>query len=126
MDFQRTETHCMPDNHETESSVPQMEPREMEGLLRAGKIQLVDLREDHERELCSIPGSVQIRSGELEQSLERLAKDKPIVLHCKGGGRATRAARMLADKGIHAMNLTGGVLGWIEACAPNDPKQKRY
>ena len=116
----------MPEADSGEKPVPQMEPKEMESLLKAGKIQLVDLREDHERELCSIPGSVQIRSGELEASLDKLASDKPIVLHCKGGGRATRAARMLAGKGIPAINLTGGVLGWIDACAPNDPKQKKY
>lgn len=106
--------------------VPQMAPEEMFELLKAGKIQLVDLREDHERELCSIPGSVQIRSGELEQNLGKLATDKPVVFHCKGGGRATRAVKMLAARGIQAANLTGGVLGWIDACAANDPKQKRY
>lgn len=106
--------------------VPQMAPAEMFELLKAGKIQLVDLREDNERELCRIPGATHIKSGELEQNLHMLAKDKPVVFHCKGGGRATRAVKMLATKGIRAANLTGGVLGWIDACAANDPKQKKY
>lgn len=109
-----------------EQPVPQMDPKEAFALLQAGKIQLVDLREDHERALCSIPGATHIRSGELEANLDKLATDKPVVLHCKGGGRATRAVRMLAEKGIRAHNLTGGVLGWIDACAPNDPGQKKY
>lgn len=115
-----------PNASQAEQPVPQMDPKEAYALLQAGKIQLVDLREDHERALCSIPGSTHIRSGELEASLDKLAKDKPVVLHCKGGGRATRAVRMLAGKGIEARNLTGGVLGWIDACAPNDPGQKKY
>ncbi len=111
------------ETNETEKPVPQMDPTEMQRLLKEGKIQLVDLRDDHEREICTIPGATHIPFPSLEQNLGMLATDKPIVLHCKGGGRATRAARLLESKGIKAINLTGGIMGWIDAC---DPSQKKY
>lgn len=106
-----------------ETPVPQMSVREACELLRQGKIQLVDLREDHEREICKIPGATHIPSGQLESRVSELAQDKPVVLHCKGGGRATRAVRMLEGKGIQAINLTGGIMGWIDEI---DPSQKKY
>jgi len=107
----------------TEKPVPQMSPQEAALLLNQGKIQLVDLRDDHERAICKIPGATHISSTHLEQRLGELAKDKPVVFHCKGGGRATRAVKMLASRGMPSMNLTGGILGWIDAI---DPKQTKY
>src|SRR5690606_30240788 len=105
------------------SPVPQMGVKEADELLKQGKIQLVDLREDHERAICGIPGATHIPSGELENRIGELATDKPVVLHCRGGGRATRAVRMLEGKGIKAINLTGGILSWIDEI---DPSQKKY
>jgi molybdopterin/thiamine biosynthesis adenylyltransferase/rhodanese-related sulfurtransferase len=102
---------------------PQMSVKEADQRLKKGEIQLVDLRDDSERAICRIPGATHIPFNELEKRLGELAKDKPVVFHCKGGGRATRAVKMLAQKGMPSMNLTGGILGWIDEI---DPKQTKY
>ncbi|MGH3435930.1 MAG: adenylyltransferase/sulfurtransferase MoeZ [Sciscionella sp.] len=86
--------------------------------------QLIDVREPHEYEIVKIPGSVlipkdRILSGE---ALAELPQDKPIVLHCKSGGRSAEALAALHHAGFSdAVHVGGGVLSWVKNIDPSLP-----
>ena len=85
---------------------------------------VLDVREVHEHAICSIPGAVLIPSGELPQRLAELDPDREVVVHCRAGGRSSRAVNLLREKGFkNARNLTGGVIAWVTEI---DPKQPKY
>jgi len=45
-------------------------------------------------------------------------RDKLIIVYCRSGNRSGVAARILADTGINAVNLTGGIRGWTSRKYP--------
>jgi len=75
---------------------------------------IVDVREPFEAAICRIPGARLIPLGELPRHLGELNPADEIVVHCKSGGRSARALELLQEKGYsRPMNLTGGILRWI-------------
>jgi sulfur-carrier protein adenylyltransferase/sulfurtransferase len=73
---------------------------------------LIDVREPSEAAVCRIEGAVLLPLGALPQRLDQLPTDRPIVVHCKSGGRSAHATAMLRAKGFDAHNLTGGIEAW--------------
>jgi adenylyltransferase/sulfurtransferase len=90
---------------------------------------LIDVREDWERRLVSIPGAVSVAlDALLDQGIDALpdeARGVPVVLHCKSGGRSARAlARLQPDYALReetVRHLDGGVLAWVRDIAPHLP-----
>ena len=89
---------------------------------------LLDVRTPSEAEVCRIPqarlvplGSIE--SGESLDQVRALAKGRRLYVHCKVGGRSARAAALLAEHGIHAINIAGGIDAWAEQV---DPSMVRY
>ncbi|HXG57211.1 MAG TPA: rhodanese-like domain-containing protein, partial [Vicinamibacterales bacterium] len=77
-----------------------------------------------EHAICRIPGARLIPSGELTRRLGELDPAAEVIVHCKTGGRSSRAVAMLREQGFqHARNLTGGVLAWVTEI---DPSQAKY
>jgi adenylyltransferase/sulfurtransferase len=91
-------------------------PRELkEKFDRGDDFALIDVREPHEYEIVRIPGSVLIPKDEILSgaAFATLPQDKPIVLHCKSGGRSAEALAALHKAGFSdAVHVGGGVLGW--------------
>jgi molybdopterin/thiamine biosynthesis adenylyltransferase/rhodanese-related sulfurtransferase len=76
---------------------------------------LVDVREPAEYEIVRIPGSVLIPKGELASRLAELPQDKPVILHCKTGGRSAEALATLKAAGFaSAKHVQGGVTAWAQ------------
>ena len=95
-----------------------------ERMDRGDAPRLIDVREPHEHQICSIPGAELIPAAQFAQRLDEFDKHTEIVVHCKSGGRSGRAVEMMRAKGFtNARNLTGGVLAWIDQI---DPSQKKY
>jgi adenylyltransferase/sulfurtransferase len=88
---------------------------------------ILDVREPQEYQINKIPGSVLIPLGQVGQRVQEIAaaaEGRPIVVHCKMGGRSAKAVQLLRQKGIErAQNLKGGILAWIDQV---DPKQPKY
>ena len=91
---------------------------------------LVDVREDWERQLVSIPGSVAVPLDRLLTDGVRAlpaGTEGDVVLHCKAGVRSAQAlAALRADYALREdslKHLDGGILAWIEDV---DPAQPRY
>ncbi|MBA2310014.1 MAG: adenylyltransferase/sulfurtransferase MoeZ [Pseudonocardiales bacterium] len=90
---------------------------ELKEMIDAGKdFQLIDVREQNEYEIVSIPGAQlipkdRILSGEV---LAELPQDRQIVLHCKSGTRSAEALAALHKAGFSdAIHVGNGVLGWV-------------
>ena len=106
-------------------SDPGLTPFELKARIVGGKAPVIlDVREPFEAAICSLPGAVLIPLGELPQRLGELDRTADIVVHCKSGGRSARAVALLRDRGFAgAVNLTGGILRWINEI---DHSLRRY
>lgn len=83
---------------------------------------LLDLRDEDDRKVGYIKGSVHLEMEELSDRYEELPKDKKIVLQCLFGKQGYMAARFLVSKGFKPQNLVkldgGFVDGWLKAGYP--------
>ena len=106
-------------------TIPQITPQELKARLDAGEdIFLLDVRELHERDICNIGGEL-IPKDTVVQNLQRIPKDKEVVVYCRSGGRSDWVARELVGRHGYATvsNLAGGMLLWSDDV---DPSFKKY
>jgi molybdopterin/thiamine biosynthesis adenylyltransferase/rhodanese-related sulfurtransferase len=85
---------------------------------------LVDVREPAEYEIVRIDGAVLIPKNEflMGNALEDLPQDKPIVLHCKVGGRSAEVLAVVKGAGFsNAVHVGGGVVAWVNQVEPDKP-----
>ena len=73
---------------------------------------LVDVREATEYDETAIPGAVNIPRGFLEFKIAHACSEasRPILLHCKTGGRAVLAARTLSELGYKNVTAYQGTV----------------
>ncbi len=85
---------------------------------------LVDVREPAEYEIVRIDGAVLVPKNEflMGSALEDLPQDKPIVLHCKVGGRSAEVLAVVKGAGFgNAVHVGGGVVAWVNQVEPDKP-----
>ncbi|MFL6161871.1 MAG: rhodanese-like domain-containing protein [Jatrophihabitantaceae bacterium] len=77
---------------------------------------IVDVREDDEWAAGHIEGAVHVPLDQLANRMlhepGELLTDQPLVVTCKGGGRASRAVAWLNRNGFEAVILAGGMRRW--------------
>ncbi len=75
--------------------------------------QLIDVREPYEHEEFNIGGDL-IPLGEIALHINRIEKEKPVIIYCRKGIRSQFAIQKLQDKfpftNLH--NLIGGTEAW--------------
>jgi glyoxylase-like metal-dependent hydrolase (beta-lactamase superfamily II)/rhodanese-related sulfurtransferase len=100
---------------ETETLEP-IDVDEAQRLLEEEAIEVIDVRELHERDDGYIPGSRNIPYRLVREYGEELKEEgRPVVTICDSGARAAIAASVLAAAGVHARPvLYGGVPNWEE------------
>ncbi len=101
------------------ASVPQVRPADIAGAFRAGDVTVIDVRAPSEWDAGHLPGVVNIPLGSLTDRLAEIPADRPVVLHCQGGGRSAIATSILQASGFaDAANLAGGFREWQAAGLP--------
>jgi len=84
---------------------------------------VIDVREDWELQLASIPGVVHVPMSQIPARLSEFAKDAETIVMCHAGGRSMRVAHFLANQGFtNVANLTGGIGAWsseVDATVPH-------
>lgn len=77
--------------------------------------QLIDVREDYEFEIANLGGEL-IPLGTVLQHVEKINKDKQVVVHCRSGKRSADAIRVLEERfGFDNLyNLKGGILAYAD------------
>lgn len=74
---------------------------------------ILDVRSKEEFNSGHIEGAYLLPVSELENRLEELPQDKPIIVYCRSGSRSTSAANILLGKGFKEIfNMTGGITEW--------------
>lgn len=84
--------------------------------------QLIDVREPHEYDLCNLEGEL-IPMAEVPENMDRIAKDKQVVIHCRSGRRSGDILLWLEKNyGFENLyNLKGGILAWAKEIDPTMP-----
>ncbi len=93
-----------------------------ERLDNGEKIFILDVREPHENEAASIPGTTLIPLGTLPDRIGELSqyKDVEFVVHCRSGARSARACQFLMENGFkQPVNLEGGIMAWARFIDPS-------
>ena len=93
-------------------------------LARSAHIQLVDVREPSEFEICNLGGEL-IPLGDLPKQASRIRRDVPVVVICHHGFRSAQAIQYLSQRfGLHnLLNLKGGIHAWALQV---DPRMAQY
>ena len=75
--------------------------------------QLIDVREVSEYELANINGEL-IPLQTIPNHIDKIAKDKQVVIMCRSGKRSASAVTFLEQQGgfDNLYNLAGGILDW--------------
>jgi adenylyltransferase/sulfurtransferase len=83
---------------------------------------LVDVREPGEAEIVRIEGAELAPRGQVLSGDIKLPRDKPLILHCKSGGRSGEVLGYLLDHGYaDARHLAGGIVDWVKTVEPAKP-----
>ena len=86
-------------------------------------VQLIDVREASEWEICHLDGAQLIPLATLDGALATLNRDRDVVVMCRSGKRGATAARQLTTAGFaNVRNLTGGILQWADDVDPGIAK----
>ncbi len=90
--------------------------KELKQLINDKKdFQLIDVREEYEFDEANINGEL-IPLGEILNNVDKISKDKQVVIHCRSGKRsATAIAALESQHGFtNLYNLQGGILAYID------------
>ena len=76
-------------------------------------IQIIDVREDTERDHASIKGTIHIKLTEIANRHTELDKQKNIFVMCHTGTRSQAVVKWLKSQGYeHCVNVLGGIDAW--------------
>lgn len=85
----------------------QVQYYEIDDIIKNGGV-LVDVRDEMERDMGYIEGSINIPLSEIRDRLNELDQNKKVYVTCQVGLRGYLAARILSENGFEAINLDGG------------------
>jgi hydroxyacylglutathione hydrolase len=98
------------------SSVDVVQARER---WKAGDVVILDVRASTEYRHGHIPGALHIPAGRLNGALDRVPRDRQVLVHCAGGNRSvTSASALLAHGFTEVADVMGGFDEWEEAGNP--------
>lgn len=89
-------------------------PLQLNQLLQdPDKLQLIDVREPDEHEAYNIGGEL-IPLNEIVKQIDRVSRDKPVILYCRKGIRSAIAIQRLQERFPfnNLVNLIGGTEAW--------------
>ena len=76
-------------------------------------IQILDIRDDSERNHALIKGSIHIKLTEIANRHSELDKDKNIFVMCHTGTRSQTVVKWLKNQGyVYSVNVLGGIDAW--------------
>ncbi|MDR3209582.1 MAG: hypothetical protein LBT36_03030 [Oscillospiraceae bacterium] len=98
---------------------------QLKARLDAGDaLQIIDIREPHERAIVKFPNSKAIPLGQISRRIDEFDPAVDAVFLCKIGSRSVFAIRALQNAGYKGklLNLTDGVNAWARDVDPSLPQ----
>jgi rhodanese-related sulfurtransferase len=100
-------------------STPEIAVDELDALLQAGDVRVLDVREDWEFSRGRVPGSVNVPLKKLPLRASQLKHDKPYAVICESGNRSRSTTNFLLDQGFEgAVSVKGGTSAWARTKRP--------
>jgi rhodanese-related sulfurtransferase len=103
-------------------TIPEITPAEFIARRDRGEaLTLLDVREEWELAVASVPGIVHIPMGQVADRVGELDRAREVIVMCRSGRRSLEVARLLQQNGFKAVNLAGGILAWsrdVDATIP--------
>ncbi|MWB94980.1 MBL fold metallo-hydrolase [Flavobacterium sp. GA093] len=88
---------------------------ELKKHLNKKDVQIIDVRTESEYDNGHIKGVENIVLTSLEKNIQKISKDKPVIVHCQSGVRAAMAYSILRRNGIKNLSIyLGGINEWTE------------
>ena len=109
------------ENHpELQRKTERITAQALANMIEAGqKPVIVDIRSEKEYAAGHIENSINLPLGHLDENLDGLPKNVPLIVHCEGGYRSAIAAGILMNHGFNnAMDLVGGYKVWAASQLP--------
>lgn len=79
-------------------------------------VQIVDVRGASEYEAGHVEGAINVFVGTIQDNLDKISKEKQVVIHCQAGDRSTIAHSILVKNGFeNVKNFSGGMKEWSTA-----------
>jgi hydroxyacylglutathione hydrolase len=80
---------------------------------------MLDVRNQVEWDAGHVPGAKHLPLGYLLDRLDEIPRDRPLAVHCQGGGRSAIALSLLQARGYsNAADFIAGFAGWSAAGLP--------
>jgi len=89
-----------------------------EAVEKKGNAMFLDVRTPQEYDSGHISESTNINfyDSSFLENVSHLDKTKEYIVYCQGGGRASKATRLMKDEGFENVhNLEGGITTWKKA-----------
>jgi adenylyltransferase/sulfurtransferase len=91
-------------------------------LVHGGDVLLVDVRDEVEREICRIEGSIHIPIDRIWEELATLQSHDKVVLYCHRGNISRMVSEVLREMGFNNIwSMKGGIERWAETVDPSIP-----
>ena len=88
-------------------------------LLKDEEVQLIDLRNATEYNAGHIAQAENIFVGTLTDNLDKISKDKKVIIHCQSGDRSTIGYSILVKNGFkNVFNFSGSINEWVNGGEP--------
>jgi glyoxylase-like metal-dependent hydrolase (beta-lactamase superfamily II)/rhodanese-related sulfurtransferase len=101
------------------SSTPQISVRELNERLRAGGLEVLDVRREGEWQAGHIPQALWHALDNFPRGLPALDDASPVAVHCKSGYRSMVACSLLERAGHrNLINVVGGFDAWRDTGLP--------
>jgi hydroxyacylglutathione hydrolase len=95
------------------ATIRQVRAGDLARELHGGGPAVLDVRWEAEWRAGHLPGVPNVPLGQLLERLSEVPSDRPLVVHCQGGGRSSIAASLLHARGFrNVTNLIGGFAEW--------------
>ena len=82
----------------------------------AEKIQVIDVRETYEREICQLENALHIPLNRIPDKTDLINKEGKVAILCRSGVRSARAVEFLENNFQldNLYNIEGGILAWAD------------
>lgn len=92
---------------------------ETKELISNNSVQVIDLRGAAEFNAGHIANAKNVFVGTLTDHLDKINKDKKVIIHCQSGDRSTIGYSILAKHGFtNVVNFAGSIKEWVNAGEP--------
>ncbi|MBL7565006.1 rhodanese-like domain-containing protein [Staphylococcus saccharolyticus] len=81
-------------------------------VLDSNPIHIVDVRTNEETTMGVIPGATTIPMDQIHDNLNQFNKNETYYIICAAGRRSAKVVECLEERGIHAINVEGGMNEW--------------